>query len=252
MSGILARLVERARGDAVHRLRPRLPARFEALMGEGGAGEAGFEPVVSATPFPEAPQAATPDAPPARIAPRSAEPAEPASAAMRLEPPQDSPRIRPETDLGASPTQPPRAAVAPGAGSGALTPPLARPAPRDTAEQSQVPGRQPPSVLQRVEGAPRRNRLSLEAPPGPLMPVAQSPSLVPAVAAPPTAPLSHRRGPESRRAPAAPHNVPDIVINIGRIDLKSAPAPVPRVRPKRDRKPMTSLSDYLNGRGGGR
>jgi hypothetical protein len=63
---------------------------------------------------------------------------------------------------------------------------------------------------------------------------------------PPVAPSSAARleAAPARNGAAAP----DIVIHIGRIELKTAPA-VPPPRP--GRHPMTDLGDYLKGHGGG-
>ncbi|HVH01678.1 MAG TPA: hypothetical protein VM891_01765 [Amaricoccus sp.] len=96
----------------------------------------------------------------------------------------------------------------------------------------------------------RAGPMRADAPPAPLVAIPPQPTLpqgpVPAPAVPwrgrtVAAPLGREPAPEP----------PEVVISIGRIEVRAAPPPERPKRPKRERPAMTRLGDYLGGGGRG-
>ena len=104
---------------------------------------------------------------------------------------------------------------------------------------------------------PEQGLLSQE-PPEPLLP--PEPRIFeqgPPQPAPDSEPFAALSAPQSSRqqstaSGAVKNEPPEIVINIGRIDLRSPPAAPPAPRPRPQRPKTTDLGDYLRGKGGKR
>ena len=215
MTGVLGRLAARARGAteglASAGIRPHLPSRFEAGI---GSADRGFVELSLET-----------------VAPRP----EPSAGATKLSPTPDAPPAR-----SAEPR--PRQSAAPAAGS-----PL--PPRRDPPAPLQPPAQAGPTqelLPRQVNSAPAADRApsDVERP----MPHGRTPR--PAAPLPAPAPAAATTPLHIPRA-AAPSAAepPEIVIHIGRIDIRGdAPGP-PRPAPERSRRATTGLADYLRRRG---
>lgn len=249
MTGVLSRLIGRATGRIEPRLRPRSPGRFETTPGEWA------RPLVNSSED----QPVTQEAPDRPMNESDAD--APAVHGMTMSVPV------PE-DIGAP------AKTAPNRPTDA-EPPKRQRQMETTAEHAPAPARvnrfleqvesqqePPPRLLvpepdeassQRVRAAREIERFDAPEPPAPLLPLDQAtePNLSPlqfiAQEHPALASLGRTPG-----EPSAASELPDIVINIGQIDVR-AESPRPQVKKQRraERPAMTSLSDYLkNGRAG--
>lgn len=231
MSTAISRLVARATGQGGG-LRPRLPARYE-----GGAAEAGISELavdrVSGRPS----AAPAPLAGPASRA-RSERPEQPAQTVAPSEPKHD-PAQRDDniSDRAVSSATVPEVQEKAADPTAGVRSPGGHPR-REGAAPVPPPGLQAPQ--------PQRQRAhERSAPPSPLLPVSEGP--LPAVQLP--APLS----PPDAVGPQPDHvslSEPDIIIEIGRLDVRTQPP-----RPATPRKPaparnLPSLNDYLRGGGG--
>ena len=257
MSGVLARLVGRAKGEPAGRLRPRLPQRFEtpaAAAGDGRdtgfatategfpAAERTFSPASNGGQHPGPQHSQSRDLPPRG-------PSRPVTPPRVERDPSQSGRPRPALDAG--PVPPTSGAVYRPPPVETMTEPPFLPA---TTGSTPVRGRQGnatkwPAALHAPPVPGPQSMLvqpNREAPPVPLMPVAPRPSL-PAEPGPQSAASPIRIKPAPATSAAAG---PDIVIHIGRIELKAATEAAPRPRPRPARQSMTDLGDYLKGRGG--
>ena len=244
MTGVLARLVARATGQAAPGLRPRPRSRFEQAAG-AGFSELAFESVARAPPA--APREDLPGQPQRRPEPPSAAPFEPE---RRAAPPS-----------GAAATE--RRPAPPPAGEPLSAPrPFARPAPaaedRPAAPPAEVPhpaapaGTAPPARIPPREAAAPEPAASQRRPPAPLLepePLAPARRLEPPANGPAARTAAPRPG--AARATAAAE-APEIHIEIGRIELRlDPPRPERSARPARPRPAAPSLAAYLRGERGG-
>jgi len=247
MKSPLVSLLARATGQSPSGLRPRLAARYEgrAVAGEGFQEVAREQVVLQ----PISPGAEPPPATPqASLSGRvEAGPAQPSSASRNeARPPApdtlvpDRPAVEQATPI---PRPPPPEASAPS--------PLL---PRDTTGPASPPA---PSAEGRRPVAEERG---IGAPPAPLLsPEGRVERIVErfgetAPAEPPSfveRPHSPRRGQPQAVEPATPEP-PEIVISIGRIDLRAPPAAAKPAPARRPQPTMTDLGDYLRSKGGKR
>jgi hypothetical protein len=247
MTNPLANLIARVTGQAAPRLRPRIASRFErgAMAGDGFQEVAG-ERIVRA-----------PETPSPSIAPRP--PQQPAPAAETIATQQGNTAapvgqqetivqtsVQVEREVSAAPARSPETAAPP--------PPL-MPEVTSSPESHDETAREPALSASRVE--PEQGPLSLQ-PPEPLLPPeplmaeqGRQPAMPDSEAfAALSAPQPSRQPPPA--ASAAPNEPPEIVINIGRIDLRTPPAAPQAPRPRQQRPKTTDLGDYLRSKGGKR
>jgi|GEM_PF-2224996 len=287
MTSVLLDFVARATGRMPSGLRPRHSARYEgADMAGSGFREARSERVVRAAPTAEPPHDASPAPPSALGSARS--PSEPAGAwpppsalGLARSPSEPAGAWPPPSTpgLARSPSEP---AADTDLGAGTPAPMNAGSGPASSAEGAAMPGapnaqmEAPARPAWSEDEAGRRERLSPKvgeqnAPPPP--PLAERTEHViervppPEPLAPPIGeaepadrgrlaldagePAVSRAG---RSEAAAMQQPPEIVIQIGRIDLRTPPAAAPpqTARPQRPRAKGTDLGDYLRGKGGKR
>lgn len=250
MTGILTRLVARANGRSKPRLAPRIPGRFEASSNEGrGYFEIINEKVSAAPPADAVPQDLTaPDKPLSGQVDRPVEiPVEP-SAPTRL---QDHLAAEERNDL----RRENRAEASTPKGLEADTAFSARPErparvqvePREAEFRASTPAHRfetdLPAPLQPELAEPPKRFLPVEPRPAPepgtsLNPAHQAPARV------------HRVQPDQVLRRPQPQELPEIVINIGQIDVKTEPAKAGALARRPAKRPqMTPLGDYLKSGG---
>lgn len=252
MKGVLTRLVARGKGVATPGLSPRLAARFEASTDDWGTVTENSGDALFARPAPEAatqeqqrtiPSVAT--VPPER----KTDPMRPSQTPESTQPPPTL--LLGQTTSLSPPTEP----------SGATGVSVAEQ--EVEAELRSSPEALLPDVDAKtehkqatedpiVEEVPEQ-LLEVSKPPSPLLPPdseSDSAATRPApfgglpLPQPAVAALNQKETPEVREPP-------EIVVHIGRIDVRTAPAPQTPAKPPRTRRPqMTPLGDYLKSRGG--
>lgn len=248
MTGVLSRLVARATGAVRPGMVPRLPARFEA----GTGPDIGASATISELPEPGQVQQGD-DAPEAsqqsRVAPSAA--------------PDTGPLV---PRIPGLPTKPPvpTAGLTP---SGPVPPvsPVPEPlrmretrAPRERQARSlSDPGTVSPQPL--LPSVPAASPVAPEPSAGQPVPEPDRPVGPVPVALLARAPEPTREDPATARPQVAPRRMqpaiappepPEIVIHIGRVDIRSDAAPARREKTQKRRAELTPLADYLRGRDG--
>lgn len=254
MMSALTRLIARGKGTVEPRLSPRIASRFETPVEEWGASTEGPNEVSTAalapadTPAPEVQQQTSSRITPAPSPVRKELPAPAAPPAERRVPQALMP-TRPVSASATSETP----VIPSGSASDETAPTQTRPLP----EPVLVPAdprieRERGSEDRGAEEAPSE-RLEVRPPPKPLLPPeTKSGSTAEGffqLGGVPVPPAAHSGS--GKMAVQQAQEPPEIVIHIGRIDVRSDPAP--QATPQRRRQPraqMTALGDYLKSRGG--
>lgn len=254
MNSVLTRLIARGKGANELGLRPRIASRFETSQDDWGA----------------APELQSESS---RLAPESskATASEPQQNSISVDPTASHPKRSDPLESEASP-QTRQIPAAPSKRQTAFNPSLAVPPqisnvskPDDAAVTRQESPPKPliPTITSEVDRKPDINtpesnegsarELEVRVPPMPLLPpetqpgrTEEGPFQFSELPAPQIALPGHRQA----EAPQA-QEPPEIVVHIGRIDVRSDPAPqAPPQRRRTGRPQMTPLGDYLKSRGG--
>ncbi len=253
MSGVLTRLIARGKGTAEPGLSPRIASRFESPVEEWGA----VTEALTKTPVAEP---ATRNSPtiegserPAST--RESSPEQPSGSMPEAIQPSDSRQ-------GPAPLLPPPP-VREAARTKASTPPAASTS--DIPSELERPVA-PPLLTPETEPEVRVHREANESesggstgltadssrPPVPLLPPERTPAATPQTSFQVNPTFAPQPGavPTARQEMTQAPEPPEIVIHIGRIDIRSDPEPRAPAKRRQARPQMTPLGDYLKSRGG--